>query len=110
MIDLEIPEGYKVKGFDYPLEGEYVLLSQGECLKVRIEDQAYNYPGIILEKTWEPEKGKYYEFSDLPDFTCITTVGVYNGSEIDRYGRVLYFSDKGIGWYCIRPLEGELGR
>ena len=109
MIDLEIPEGFKVKSFDYPMDGDYVLMTHGECMKVSTEDHAYHCAGIVLEEVWEPQTGKYYEFSDLPDFSCITTVGVYTSSEIDTYGRVLYFSDKGIGWYCIRPLEGELG-
>ncbi len=109
--DIKVPDGYTVVGFDYPLEGDYVLTVHGDAMKVTPEDLAFNYPAIILRYTaWKPEIGKYYEFSDLADFTCITSLGLYTGYETDAYGRVQYYNNKGTGWLFIRPVQGELGK
>ncbi len=54
--------------------------------------------------------GCIYEFSDLPDFTCVTSLGVYHSCKEDIYGRMQYYDSKGIGWLHIRPVKRELGK
>ncbi len=56
------------------------------------------------------ELNAIYEFSDLADFTCATSLGVYTGYETDTYGRVQYYDSKGIGWLFIKPVQGVLGK
>ncbi len=109
-LRLEIPEGYEVKGFDYPCVGDRILLPSGEPFEVDEYDQAYHCPGIILREIWEPEAGCVYEFSDLPDFTCSVALGVYKYTEENVYGRIQHFTDKNIGWFYIRPFQGKIGK
>ena len=109
-LRLEIPEGYEVKGFDYPCVGDYVLLPSGEPFEVSKDDYVYHCGGIILEKVWEPEAGCVYEFSDVDDFTCVTEIGVYTHSGLDMHGRILYFTSKSVGWKYIRPFQGKIGK
>ena len=110
-LKLEIPEGYEVKGFDYPKSGDYVLLPSGEPFKVDEYDHAYHCGGIILKEVWEPGVGKYYEFSDDGDFSegfkeikKLINIGS-SPQEADRY-----IDSDGFGWEYIRPVKGEFGR
>ncbi len=109
-LRLEIPEGYEVKGFDYPCVGDRILLPSGEPFEVDEYDQAYHCPGIILREIWEPEIGCVYEFSDVDDFTCVTEIGVYTHSGMDIHGRTQYFTSKSVGWRYIRPFQGKIGK
>ncbi len=108
--DIKPPKGFTIRGYQMPADGEYILCSDNVARRVTVDDFAYHCAAIVLDPVWEPEIGKYYEFSDLADFTCSTTLGLYVGSEIDVCGRVKYFTDKDVGWYHIRPIKGELGK
>ncbi len=108
--NIKIPDGYTVVGFDYPLEGDYVLTVHGDAIKLTPEDLAFNYPAIILlETAWKPEIGKYYEFSE-----CYTD---YSDREIRKYignprgnKKYIYEDDTGETWRYMRPVQGELGK
>ena len=110
MIDLKIPEGFKVKDFDFPLDGEYILMTNGEYLQVSPEDQAFNYPGIILEKEWEPDEGSLYEFSDDENFTFSMFRKFYG--YVDPFDPHNYkFRDTEESyWKYMRPISGKLGK
>lgn len=110
MIDLEIPEGFKVKGFDFPLEGEYILMTSGEYLEVTPEDQAYNYPGIILEKEWEPEVYALYEFSDDEDFNYSSIRKFYGFPEKTENNMYRYVDIDQTHWIYMRPVRDKLGK
>ncbi len=104
--DIKVPEGYEVKGFNYPCAGDYVLLPSGEPFEVSKDDYTYHCGGIILEKVWEPEIGKYYEFSGYADFpTPIIRKYVGNPSENEKYK---YEDEIGESWRYIRPVQEEL--
>ena len=51
--------------------------------------------------------GGLYEFSDLPDFTCVTSLGTYRSKKEDLYGRMQHYDNKGTGWLYIRPVKTE---
>ncbi len=108
--DIKPPKGFTIRGYQMPAEREYILCSDNVARKVSIDDFAYHCAVIVLDRVWEPEIGKYYEFSDLADFTCSTSLGVYTGKSTCTAGREQYFTDKGIGWLYIRPVKGELGK
>ncbi len=109
-LKLEIPEGYEIKGFDYPCVGDRILLPSGEPFEVDEYDQAYHCPAIILKEVWEPEAGCVYEFSDVDDFST-TTLGVYTYTkEVNAHNRTQYVTDKNIGWKYMRPFQGKLGK
>ena len=107
--DIKVPEGYEVKGFDYPCAGDYVLLPSGEPFEVSKDDYTYHCGGIILEKVWEPEVGKYYEFADFADFPT-SILRKYIGSAYAQNTTPQYLDEKGECWTYIRPFEGELGK
>ena len=116
--DVKAPEGFKVKGFKYPKEGEYVLLPTGKAVRVGFHDHAFKCGGIILEKIGEPEVGKYYEFSDDQNF-CedsseikkLHSVRDIDSLEISKYIDMdRYIDDTGESWRFIRPVEGEFGK
>ncbi len=108
--DIKAPDGYQIKGFDYPCMGDYILLPSGEAFKVDSQEyDEYHCPGIILEKFWEPERGKYYEFSDSKEFTSKTNIRRYAGRACEG-SESPYVDGHGDAWLYIRPVQGELGQ
>ncbi len=111
-LKLEIPEGYEVKGFDYPCVGDRILLPSGEAFKVDEHDQAYHCPGIILKEVWEPEVGAYYEFCDDANFwgSIVAVKKFYEINEIEPVDAFKYIDEDGNGWKYMRPFQGKLGK
>ena len=82
-------------------------------------EKEFNYPmDDILERAWEPEVGKYYEFSDDQNF-CedsseikkLYQVRDIDSLEISKYIDMdRYIDDTGESWRFIRPVEGEFGK
>ncbi len=115
--DIKAPKGYQIKGFDYPCVGDYILLPSGKEFKIDTHHHAYHCAGIILEEIWEPEIGKYYEFSDYSDYSDpeIHKLKRFNEnfiSENNSAGTLgfKYIDDKGCEWRYIRPIQGEFGQ
>ncbi len=116
--DVKAPEGFKIKGFKYPKEGEYVLLPTGKAVRVGFHDHAFKCGGIILEKIGEPEVGKYYEFSDDQNFhedssaiKKLNQVREIDSLEVSKYIDIdRYIDDTGKRWRYIRHIEGEFGK
>ncbi len=106
--DIKAPEGFKIRGFEMPVEGDYVLSCCGEAMQVTSDDHAYHCCGIILERVWEPEIGKYYEFSDDENFNYSA---IRKFSDFTRDSDVYNFMDTGsICWIYVRPVNGEFGK
>ena len=105
--DIKAPKGYQIKGFDYPSVGDYILLPSGEEFKIDTHHHAYHCAGIILEETWKPEIGKYYEFSDYVDFPT-PILRKYVGSAYAQNTTLQYLDETGESWRYIRPVKEEL--
>ena len=105
--DIKAPEGYQIQGFNYPSVGDYILLPSGEAFKIDTHHHAYHCGGIILEKVWEPEVGKYYEFADYADFPTPSAIRKYVGNPRGNE-RYRYEDENGEVWRYIRPFKEEL--
>ena len=108
--DIKPPKGFVIRGYEKPSTGDYILCPDNTFDIAAPACANYQSFCIVLDKVPEPEIGKYYEFSDLPDFTCSTSLGVYTGKSTCTAGREQYFTEKGTGWLYIRPVKGELGK
>ena len=108
--DIKAPEGFKIRGFEMPVEGDYVLSCCGEVMKVTSDDHAYHCCGIILERFWEPEIGALYEFSDDNLSFADNEYGIFTGYNQNVNGKFKYRDEEGTAWASIRPIKVPIGK
>ncbi len=105
--DIKAPEGFTIRGYQMPADGEYILCSNNVARKIYVDDFEYHCAVIVLDPVWEPEIGKYYEFSDYPDYSNpVIQKYVGNPWKDQEY---TYEDESGERWNYMRPVNGSLG-
>ena len=104
--DIKAPKGFEIRGYETPEPGDYILCPDN---RFDIADPAENPKQfcIVLDRVWEPEIGKYYEFSDYVDFPT-PILRKYVGSAYAQNTTLQYLDETGESWRYIRPVEKEL--
>ena len=108
--DIKAPEGFAIRGYQMPAEGEYVLCSDNVARRVSVDDFAYHCAGIVLEPVWEPEIGALYEFSDDNLSFADNEYGIFSGYNKNVNSKFKYRDEEGTAWASIRPIKVPIGK
>ncbi len=109
--DIKAPKGFVIRGYETPEPGDYILCPDNTFDIASVPLVTMKHFCLVLDRVWEPEKGKYYEFSDDKDFLVyIKMFSHINKSASSQPTTPKYTDTDGIEWRYIRPVQGELGK